>query len=427
MKRARSLLVGLLSLALLVTACGDGDGGATTTAAPDDGATTTAAPDDGATTTAAPDDGATTTEVAGEPIVVAAIFDLSGPTSDVGVPFAEGARAYIDWLNANGGVEGRPIELLSQDYEYDVANAEQLYSQFVSEGAVAFFGWGTADTEALRTRVTEDEIPFQSASYAETLVDPAETPYNFVPAATYSQQMRIALRHIANAAAGEQVEVALFHHDSPFGLSPLEDGHQYIAEAGLDIGLQNYAMPAGAVDYFGELSQASDQGAEYILVQNVSSPAAQLARDIQSQGIDAPLFCLNWCADELLVELAGDAANGALGVLPFAPPSQATGDLSSVEAYLSDAGQGLDEVNLHFTQGWYQFSVVVAAMEYALAEGMDLTGPDIKTALEEMPPLETPVTSAIDFTADSHAGMEEVRVYEVQDGNWVAITDAITP
>jgi branched-chain amino acid transport system substrate-binding protein len=427
MKRTRPLLVGLFSLALLVTACGDGDGGATTTAAPDDGATTTAAPDDGATTTAAPDDGATTTEVAGEPIVVGAIFDLSGPTSDVGVPFAEGAQAYIAWLNANGGVEGRPIELLSQDYEYDVANAEQLFSQFVSEGAVAFFGWGTADTEALRTRVTEDEIPFQSASYAETLVDPAETPYNFVPAATYSQQLRIALRHIADEAGGENVEVALFHHDSPFGLSPLEDGHQYIADAGLDIGLQNYPMPAGAVDYFGELSQASAQGAGYIIVQNVSSPAAQLAGDIQSQGIEATLFCLNWCADELLVELAGDATDGALGVLPFAPPSQATGDLSSVEAYLSDAGQSLDEVNLHFTQGWYQFSVVVAAMEYALAEGMDLTGPNIKAALEEMPPLETPVTSAIHFTAESHAGMETVRVYEVQDGNWVAITDAITP
>jgi hypothetical protein len=44
-----------------------------------------------------------------------------------------------------------------------------------------------------------------------------------------------------------------------------------------------------------------------------------------------------------------------------------------------------------------------------------------------MPALETPVTSAIDFTAESHAGMQAARVYEVQEGNWVAITDAITP
>jgi branched-chain amino acid transport system substrate-binding protein len=350
-----------------------------------------------------------------------------GPTSDVGVPFSEGASAYIEWLNANGGVEGRPIVLLSQDYQYDPAVAEQLYSQFVADGAVAFFGWGTGDTEALRTRITEDEIPFQSASYAETLVNPAETPYNFVPAATYSQQMRIALRYIADQAGGEPVEVALFHHDSPFGLSPLEDGHDYIADAGLNIALQNYPMPGGVTDYVGELSQAARQGAEYIIIQNVPSPAAVLARDIQSQGMDVTIFNLNWSADEIFVELAGDAANGALGVLPFAPPSQATGDLSAVEAYLTDAGRSLDDIETHFTQGWYQFSVVVAAMEYALAEGMDLTGPNIKAALEEMPPLETPVTSAIEFTAESHAGMQAVRVYEVQDGGWVAISDEITP
>jgi branched-chain amino acid transport system substrate-binding protein len=426
MMRTRPLLVGLLSLALIATACGDDEDGATTTAAAtDDGATTddAATTDDGATTTVADDAEAATDE----PIVVGAIFDLSGATADVGTPFADGATAYIDWLNANGGVDGRPIELLSQDYQYDVAQAEQLYSQFVSDGAVAFFGWGTADTEALRTRITDDEIPFQSASYAETLADPAETPYNFVPAATYSQQLRIALRHIADEAGGEHVEVAVFHHDSPFGQSPLDDGHQYIADQGLDITMETYAMPGGVTDYFGELTQAADQAAQYIIVQNVSSPAAQLARDIQSQGLDATLLCLNWCADELLVELAADAANGTLGVLPFAPPPQATGDLSAVEAHLSDAGQSLDEINLHFTQGWYQFSILIEAMRYALAEGMELTGPNIKTALEEMPPLETPVTSAIDFTAESHAGMQAARVYEVQDGSWVAVADAITP
>ena len=420
MKRTRSLLVGLLSLALLATACADGNGAApTTTAVPGDGPTTTAAPDDGATTT--------TPAGAGEPIVFGAVFDLSGPTSDVGVPFSDGAKAYIDWLNATGGVQGRPVVLLSQDYFYDPANAEQLFSRFVAGGAVAFFGWGTGDTLALVTRITEDEIPFQSASYAESLVDPAETPYNFVPAATYSQQMRIALRYIADEAGGEEVQVAFFHHDSPFGLDPLQDGHDYIADQGLNIRLESIAMPGGVPDYFGELSQARDQGAQYIIIQNVPTPAAQLARNIQDLGIDARIFNLNWSSDEIFVELAGDAAEGALGVLPFAPPSQAAGDLSDVESYLSDTNRTLDDINSHFTQGWYQFSVVIAAVEYALAEGMDLTGPNIKTALEEMPPLETPVTSAIKFTSESHAGMQSVRVYEVQDGNWVAITDAITP
>ena len=107
----------------------------------------------------------------GEPIKVGAIFDLTGATGDVGTPYSEGVKGYVEWLNANGGVEGRPIELISADYAYKVDVAEQLYTQYVSEGVVAFMGWGTGDTEAMRTKIAEDKIPFMSASYSAALLD----------------------------------------------------------------------------------------------------------------------------------------------------------------------------------------------------------------------------------------------------------------
>jgi branched-chain amino acid transport system substrate-binding protein len=112
----------------------------------------------------------------GEPIVIGNIADLSGPTGDVGTPYSEGVRGYVDWRNAQGGIEGRPIELLWEDYQYDVAVAEQLYTDYAAQGVVAIQGWGTADTEALRGRVNADEIPFMSASYSEEITDPERPP-----------------------------------------------------------------------------------------------------------------------------------------------------------------------------------------------------------------------------------------------------------
>jgi hypothetical protein len=44
-----------------------------------------------------------------------------------------------------------------------------------------------------------------------------------------------------------------------------------------------------------------------------------------------------------------------------------------------------------------------------------------------MEPYDTPVSEPIDFSADDHAGMQSARVYEVQDGEWNPVTDAITP
>jgi branched-chain amino acid transport system substrate-binding protein len=110
------------------------------------------------------------------PIKIGAIFDLTGATADVGTPYSEGVKAYVEWRNANGGINGHPIELLSADYAYKVDQAEQLYTQYVQEGVVAFMGWGTGDTEALRSKIATDHIPFMSASYSANLLDMSQAP-----------------------------------------------------------------------------------------------------------------------------------------------------------------------------------------------------------------------------------------------------------
>jgi len=371
--------------------------------------------------------GAAGGEAGDKPIVVGAIFDLSGPTSDVGVPYAEGVRDYVDWRNRHGGVGGRQIDLRWQDYRYDAPTSEQFYTQFVAAGAVALQGWGTKDTEALRGRVTDDQIPFMSASYAATLGNPEDTPYNFLVALSYSDQMRIALQHIARQSNGKHVEVAVFHHDSPFGTSPLDDGKRYIKDKGLDIGYQTYVMPQSATDYVGELARAKQQGATYLIVQNTSKPAAVLAKNAKDQGIGARLLCLNWCGDEIFIQQAGDAAEGSLGILPFAPPLQAKGNMPDLEAALKAKGRDLDSINLHYTQGWYTMSVMAEGLAEALKSGKEVTGPAVKEALETMGPVTTPVTTVIKFSRQSHEGMRSARVYQVKAGAWEPLSDALTP
>jgi hypothetical protein len=127
-------------------------------------------------------------------IKIGAIFDRSGPTSDVGVPYSDGVQAYVAWTNSRGGIKGRKIQLLSQDTSYNVARSEAFYQQLRTSGIVAISGWATADTEAFKARVAADRLPYVSASYAESVANPRETPYNFFVAPSYSQQMRIALK-----------------------------------------------------------------------------------------------------------------------------------------------------------------------------------------------------------------------------------------
>jgi branched-chain amino acid transport system substrate-binding protein len=350
-------------------------------------------------------------------VKVGGIFDLSGATADVGTPYAAGVKGFVDYWNKQG--DGPRIELISEDYKYDVAVAERLYSRLKSEGVVAVQGWGTGDTEALRGRITADKLPFMSGSYAETLQDPAETPYNFVVGTTYSDQLRIALQHINEQSAGAQV--AFFHHDSPFGESPLKAGQEKASELGL--GFRAYAMPAEATDYVPQLNRAKSQGAKYVVIQNVSTPAAQLAKNIREQGLDMTVVCLNWCGDEQFIELAGNGAEGALGVLPFAP---ATADAEGLKQPAEGAGGDLESQGVHYVQGWYTMALMAEGIKAAADKG-DVTGESLKSALEELPAFDTGGVSApIDFSADSHAGMPGSKIYEVKDGKWTEATDLLS-
>jgi branched-chain amino acid transport system substrate-binding protein len=359
-------------------------------------------------------------------IVIGVLADLTGATADVGRPYNEGMLGYVDNLNGSGGIKSRKVVLLSEDYAYKVPNAEEKYKKYVQAGVVAIQGWGTGDSEALRSKVKGDELPFMSASYAEVLTDPKQSPYNFVVAPTYSDQMRVALDQIA--ASEPDAQVAVFHHDSPFGNAPIADGEQWIKDRGYKLGYKAYAMKGGATDYVGLLQQAKSQGAKYIVIQNVSSPAATVARDLAAQKLGMKIICLNWCADELFIKLAGPAAEGHLMVQPFAPPSVPKPGHEPVIAYAKSKGFDLKDKGLHFVQGWYTMHIMARGIEKVLADGKDLTGPNLRAALEAIDPVDTGgVIGPVHFSAESHRGASASGVYKVEGGAMVEVAAAVTP
>ena len=375
--------------------------------------------------------GAGTTSTEGTaPVKIGGIFDLTGATADVGVPYAEGVKAFVDWINSKGGVAGRTIELISNDYAYKVPNAEQLYSQYVTQDKVAAIqGWGTGDTEALRTKIAADKIPFMSASYSANLATIADAPYNFLIGTTYSDQMVIALRWALQdwAAKGQSgaPKVAFLYNDSPFGKSPLPEGQAFAQENGIE--MLEVAMPRGATDLTAELTQVKDFAADYIIIQNTSGPGSLAAKNAKSLGIPAQIICLNWCADENLVKLAGDAAEGVVGTIPFAPPSAGVAGLKEIQEYAQSKGVNLDEKGLHYVQGWITMAVMAEGIKRVAEGGKEINGENIRAALETMTGFGTgDITTPLSFTATDHAGSKALRLYQVKSGVWAPISEYIS-
>jgi ABC-type branched-subunit amino acid transport system substrate-binding protein len=166
---------------LVLAACGGDDdddaGGATTTAA-SGGATTTAA-SGGATTTAASGGATTTTGGApsGEPIKVMTVAPVNTNLPPYpNIPAA--AEVYEKYINDKGGINGRPLDVITCDDKGDPNEGANCARQAVEEGAVAVIGSFVFDASRIIPVLEEAKIPWFGAC-CPLVAQEFESPISF--------------------------------------------------------------------------------------------------------------------------------------------------------------------------------------------------------------------------------------------------------
>ncbi|MDD3957893.1 MAG: ABC transporter substrate-binding protein [Candidatus Izemoplasmatales bacterium] len=153
----------MLLFAFTIMACDGATTAAPTTAAPTTAAPTTAAPTTAAPTTAAPIvvQGVTPTS-----IKVGNAASTTGAGAGVGVPFNAGIRAYFEYINGLGGIDGRTIQFVTYDDETNptqgLAYTERLIEEDEIFALVGHFGtWTVGATLGL---IQEVGIPMVYAA-----------------------------------------------------------------------------------------------------------------------------------------------------------------------------------------------------------------------------------------------------------------------
>jgi branched-chain amino acid transport system substrate-binding protein len=75
-------------------------------------------------------------EASGEPIVVGSTLSLSGAFAATGAIHKIAGEAFVERLNENGGLLGRPVEWVVRDDESDQAKVSALYEQLITQDKV---------------------------------------------------------------------------------------------------------------------------------------------------------------------------------------------------------------------------------------------------------------------------------------------------
>ena len=140
-------------------------------------------------------------------------------------------------------------------------------------------------------------------------------------------------------------------------------------------------MARGNTDFSATLTRIAESGANTVVFQNTSGPASLALKNARDLGLDLRFACLNYCSNEVLVDLAGEAAEGVLASIIYSPPGEGVDGLNDAAEYLASKGGSIDEEGLLYGQGWAVASLVTEAIERAAAAG-EVTGDSIFAAFE---------------------------------------------
>ena len=210
--------------------------------------------------------------LAQEKVFVGHLADYTGATSFVGKYYGPGVRDAVDFINANGGVAGTPIEMETVDYAYKIPDAIANYKRWKGKGMVALQGWGTGDTEALIGFVADDKIPVWSASYSGHLTDPTgknpETkkpaPYNFFYGPSYTDACRAMVQWAAGDAKAKGIAKPKYVHtgdNHPYPNAPKEACSNFARELGFEV-LTPVVIPLKPGDFKAQCLTIKDFGRE---------------------------------------------------------------------------------------------------------------------------------------------------------------------
>ncbi|MBN8979819.1 MAG: ABC transporter substrate-binding protein [Rhizobiales bacterium] len=374
---------------------------------------------------------AASTNAAQAQVKLGHLADYSGPTSDVGTPFGQGVADAFAYVNKNGGIGGKPVEVDTNDYGYQVPRAIALYKKWSSpDGKVsAILGWGTADTEALKKFVAEDKIPDISGSYSAALSDPTgaggkteAAPYNFFYGPSYSDALRGMLTWAAEdwKAKGKSGKPKFVHMGAnhPYPNAPKAAGAAIAAELGFDV-LEPIVFALTPGDYSAQCLTLKSSGANYAYLGNTAGSNISVLNACKAAGVDVQFMGNVWGMDENAAKAAGAAADGVVFPLRTAvawggsaPGMKMVQDISK----MSDAA-GTAYRPVHYVAGVCTALYMKEAVEWAAKNG-GATGENVKKGFYQkkdwVPAGMEGVCNPSTWTETDHRPTTKVDIYRMK-------------
>lgn len=358
------------------------------------------------------------TETAGsEPIKIGGIFATTGPASSLGEPEANTAMMLQEQINADGGIDGREIEILIRDTKGQETEGLTVVKELIDqEGVVAIVGPSRSGTTmAIIEEVQAKEIPLISCAAARAITEPVKQWVFNTP-----QSDEDAVTKIYDYLNGEGIgKIAVITASSGYGQQGLIQLEELAPGAGLEIVAKEEFADTDN-DMTVQLTKIKNSDAQALICWGIGPAPSQIAKQAKQLEIGIPVIMSHGVANRRFIEGAGEGAEGVIlpaGKLLVAdqlPEDDPQKEL--LLEYAADYEEKFDKPADTFGgHAWDAIMLVVNAIEENGAEPAQ-----IREGIENTEGF-VGIGGTFNFSAENHYGLspEAFVMVTIKDGDWV--------
>jgi len=245
----------------------------------------------------------------GQPVKIYGLVELSGTGATSGTNFNDGVKLAVKEINAAGGVLGRRIEYTPSDTQSQPQIAKALAVRAVDDGAYVVMGpvfSGSILVSMAETR--RAEIPNFTGGEAAAITQQGN-PYIFRSSFTQANAMPKVARYLKDSVKAKTVALIWVNND--FGKGGRDVFVKTLEPMGIKV-VADVSTDPGQVDFSAAVLKARQANADALFVYCNEEESARALRELRKQGYDKPIIGETVLTSQKVIELAGDAANGAV-------------------------------------------------------------------------------------------------------------------
>jgi branched-chain amino acid transport system substrate-binding protein len=319
-----------------------------------------------------------------ETIRVGAVYPLSGSQGQGGIDEHRGALLAADLVNADGGVDGRPIEIVSTDVHAAEA-APGAVDGLAADGIDVVLGsYGSTISAPASQAAAANDMLFWETGAVGMLTGasrPGVRTFRMPPTGSVLGRNAIGFVNVPLAEAfgrnPRELRYAVSFVDDVYGRSVASGALQAAADLDLDV-VGRFGYDFRTVDYDALARRIDRSGADVLFVSAYLVDAVELRRALVRNDVDL-LASIGTSSSYCMPEFGAALGDGAVGLFASDKPSGAAIDPSTLRpegaALLERARTAYDDrwheemspaALAGFSAGWALFSEVMPA---AAAQG----------------------------------------------------------